>query len=197
MSKITPACAGKSGCGRRWFALSPDHPRMRGEEFTTRTGSSAGMGSPPHARGRGEHQHRGRHLAGITPACAGKRRPDTSGSGWAWDHPRMRGEEHMVPKRSTPAMGSPPRVRGRGSRKPQRPVRNGITPARAGKSGAVWTAAHKSGDHPRACGEEPVSMQTKITLAGSPPRVRGRGMTQKELAEKAGITPARAGKRQS
>ena len=71
----------------------------------------------------------------------------------------------------------------------------GITPARAGKRECKLRLLAKKRDHPRACGEEPVSIQVRMTLAGSPPRVRGRGPTGSAPRSSTGITPARAGKR--
>ena len=71
---ITPACAGKSRqCGCQvpggW-----DHPRMCGEKtFLEQTGP-AGLGSPPHVRGKVIEALLLGDVAGITPACAGKRR---------------------------------------------------------------------------------------------------------------------------
>ena len=50
----------------------------------------------------------------------------------------------------------------------------GITPAYAGKSVAGSSATAAIGDHPRACGEEAVTMLYALADEGSPPRVRGR-----------------------
>ena len=49
---ITPACAGKTGCGSAITGLLTDHPRMRGEDNTVGRPRSSASGSPPHARGR-------------------------------------------------------------------------------------------------------------------------------------------------
>ena len=52
-------------------------------------------------------------------------------------------------------------------------------------------------DHPRVCGEKRVSASTSGAAAGSPPRMRGKGVnaSPEELAD--GITPAYAGKSKS
>ena len=50
--------------------------------------------------------------------------------------------------------GSPPRVRGRADFTGQDLGRNGITPARAGKSWELDCFVTFTQDHPRACGEE-------------------------------------------
>ena len=92
-------------------------------------------------------------------------------------------------------MGSPPRMRGKG---PQRgPWRGapGITPAYAGKSFQPFFHPPRWRDHPRVCGEKPVAMHTRMTSAGSPPRMRGKALPKRSKAMKHGITPAYAGKR--
>ena len=91
-------------------------------------------------------------------------------------------------------MGSPPRMRGKG---PQRgPWRGapGITPAYAGKSFQPFFHPPRWRDHPRVCGEKPVAMHTRMTSAGSPPRMRGKALPKRSKAMKHGITPAYAGK---
>ena len=52
MSRITPACAGKTAatCSTPW--CTGDHPRMRGEDGVKTWPPSMRPGSPPHARGR-------------------------------------------------------------------------------------------------------------------------------------------------
>ena len=152
--RITPACAGKShpswiGCGRRW-----DHPRVCGEKSLYLIYICASKGSPPRVRGKVLFGSRFRMDVGITPACAGKRRPASCWTMWCWDHPRVCGEK---PCPSTPLprpLGSPPRVRGKDSngrncRNPQR-----ITPACAGKSDRVILILCENKDHPRVCGEK-------------------------------------------
>ena len=49
---ITPACAGKSECRRRWCGSGRDHPRMCGEKDKSHTLPPVCLGSPPHVRGK-------------------------------------------------------------------------------------------------------------------------------------------------
>ena len=70
---ITPACAGKSNPDTLECTHKRDHPRMCGEKADGRGPAEAVLGSPPHVRGKEEHSGYGKKLAGITPACAGKR----------------------------------------------------------------------------------------------------------------------------
>ena len=70
----------------------------------------------------------------------------------------------------------------------------GITPADAGKtplwlyvSGLFW-------DHPRGCGENENLFLQIPTVAGSPPRMRGKRIDAGQLIAVTRITPADAGK---
>ena len=75
---ITPACAGKSVYCSIVKAWHWDHPRMRGEKLMFSIAHTARLGSPPHARGKDGGWGRRDRPPGITPACAGKSRPDWS-----------------------------------------------------------------------------------------------------------------------
>ena len=72
-SRITPAWAGKSvRC--RWFrGLSEDHPRVGGEKYEDKDGSTTSEGSPPRGRGKVQEAIAELERPGITPAWAGKR----------------------------------------------------------------------------------------------------------------------------
>ena len=50
--RITPACAGKSRQERKGYPEPQDHPRMCGEKDHMLRLQPAGMGSPPHVRGK-------------------------------------------------------------------------------------------------------------------------------------------------
>ena len=50
-------------------------------------------------------------------------------------------------------------------------------------------------DHPRACGEQNIFPSISIFLLGSPPRVRGTALFSRTTSRNIGITPARAGNR--
>ena len=70
---------------------------------------------------------------------------------------------------------------------------SGITPACAGNSGIVKDGASCTKDHPRVCGEQRMSAFDFWMVRGSPPRVRGTGVSCKMDLEQVGITPACAG----
>ena len=71
--------------------------------------------------------------ARITPAYAGKRKSCAAQKTSAWDHPRMCGEKFPAVPVRLPALGSPPRMRGKESIAVGIGDGIGITPAYAGK----------------------------------------------------------------
>ena len=73
----------------------------------------------------------------------------------------------------------------------------GITPACAGKTGGYIPAGCKIGDHPRVCGENALPLCKTLLDVGSPPRVRGKRISQMGGCGRRGITPACAGKTSS
>ena len=50
--RITPACAGKTGCCLTCICKDKDHPRLRGENFQLVSLQDKQIGSPPLARGK-------------------------------------------------------------------------------------------------------------------------------------------------
>ena len=112
------------------------------------------------------------------------------------DHPRACGEKFSPIVFFSCSMGSPPRVRGKGTRPAGfRSVRR-ITPACAGKRDVKTEDLSASEDHPRVCGEKKRSLLTSSQPRGSPPRVRGKATEFGIFHPGVGITPACAGKRQ-
>ena len=89
--------------------------------------------------------------------------------------------------------GSPPHVRG--LRTPLLAVRIGvgITPACAGTTPRMTSAATTPGDHPRMCGDYRHSHHLRPASQGSPPHVRGLQPAERLPAAAKGITPACAG----
>ena len=134
-------------------------------------------------------------LRGITPAYAGKR---AGLSGLALpdgDHPRVCGEKCRTGSARPAAPGSPPRMRGKGCLPSGRRGLQGITPAYAGKRHRLYSLISTSRDHPRVCGEKFDASVKEEIKAGSPPRMRGKGIRKQTCNPRSGITPAYAGKR--
>ena len=90
--------------------------------------------------------------------------------------------------------GSPPRVRGKVLGAEEIPLREGITPACAGKRIPALAASDLARDHPRVCGEKLATFLLHFQKRGSPPRVRGKGWALFAFLGVFGITPACAGK---
>ena len=155
--RITPACAGKRTLWWRTATASWDHPRICGEKGNWDNGSNAGLGSPPHMRGKGQALLADDFGVGITPAYAGKRVALRSGCGTTRDHPRIYGEKPLYGVTLTAAVGSPPHMRGKVPSLRNDLARVGITPACAGKSWPGYTVPCLCRDHPRICGEKRVS----------------------------------------
>ena len=159
---ITPACAGKSshqhGAGR-WRR---DHPRVCGEKAVAHIWWYSWIGSPPRMRGKGRvASHQAAHT-GITPAYAGKRVSRSPAKTGAWNHPRVCGEKAFGCRRCTFPQGSPPRMRGKGSRMTRATSMVGITPACAGKSAR------------RQAGPPGPAPPPQMRLGWSPPPCTGR-----------------------
>ena len=88
----------------------------------------------------------------------------------------------------------PPRMRGKQVDAPGNPQLRRITPAHAGKTKALAKQRQAVADHPRACGENDRDRILDLTDAGSPPRMRGKHIEEKQTELQRRITPAHAGK---
>lgn len=187
---ITPACAGKRCTNIKDEWKPRNHPRVRGEEWTSVSASLFCIESPPHARGRGFRVDRRGRLIGITPACAGKRLPRSSRSCWQRNHPRVRGEERWDFVVKTPDTG--------------------ITPACAGKRMPSHPWGRHGGNHPRMSGEEsnenvasegittPPRLHSPLFFKSYPQaprdsRTRGRGLFNYQASQPTLCVPAGRG----
>ena len=170
------------------------HPRVCGEKFILKFAFTPIEGSPPRVRGKAEEPTEEASCNGITPACAGKSSVNGSGKDSSEDHPRVCGEKIAGRYLAVCAIGSPPRVRGKGLYNGGRNSYYRITPACAGKSTPLWLSDTRYEDHPRVCGEKIPFTCSLVVLVGSPPRVRGKVAQLFTALRKNGITPACAGK---
>ena len=111
------------------------------------------------------------------------------------DHPRVCGEKPQPATHSAAPPGSPPRMRGKDEQTTGKNENARITPAYAGKRSQGVAALQLGWDHPRVCGEKQSRQRCRMSRTGSPPRVRGKGISRHRVALHRGITPAYAGKR--
>ena len=146
-------------------------------------------------RGKGQWLHKTFRCSRITPAHAGKSRLAGKVLPARRDHPRARGEKAGCLWLGRVREGSPPHTRGKEVHLVRHIDCHGITPAHAGKSRCWWPRSGRRWDHPRACGEKGKAAKKKFASSGSPPRVRGKALSQPGVIAAWGITPARAGKR--
>ena len=151
-------------------------------------------GSPPRMRGKVVGTPFLFSLTGITPACAGKSGRESGTRACCRDHPRVCGEKVNLEAGVCRVWGSPPRVRGKGQGFQVCKVARGITPAYAGKSQFLPTAFHRAQDHPRVCGEKARLGRFWLSAWGSPPHMRGKGVSLSGHISVKRITPACAGK---
>ena len=151
---ITPAWAGKRPASIPAHWLRRDHPRVGGEKGLRFPAFFTREGSPP--RGRGKVTHGEEVLKGerITPAWAGKSSFCHVCQVFDQDHPRVGGEKLRVALWRLDTRGSPPRGRGKATRKAAPMIHTRITPAWAGKRSCTVCLALAVLDHPRVGGEK-------------------------------------------
>ena len=132
---------------------------------------------------------------GITPAYAGKSLCLLRQKDDVWDHPRLCGEKMLWGRWNLYILGSPPPMRGKASGTFKSPFSSGITPAYAGKRRCGRRNGLCVQDHPRLCGEKKDRPPFSGCRLGSPPPMRGKGITSLPSTTSTRITPAYAGKR--
>ena len=89
------------------------------------------------------------------------------------DHPRVCGEHRVVRPHWHECVGSSPRMRGALGVPVEERKRIGIIPAYAGSTCLTTNGNPVFWDHPRVCGEHPVSESYSKVGGGSSPRMRG------------------------
>ena len=173
-SGITPAYAGKSAYLSPEDTAGRDHPRVCGEKYSWEKSTCKIFGSPPRMRGKAGLVQIVCRLRGITPAYAGKSHKVRLQAPGRWDHPRVCGEKAYSLVINGSEWGSPPRMRGKGTKRCSSRRGGRITPAYAGKSKRIAPSSVLFGDHPRVCGEKIMFMVIPPYSLGSPPRMRGK-----------------------
>ena len=133
-SGITPADAGKTMHPAPAKGLQWDHPRGCGENLNVFQRRHCLLGSPPRMRGKPSRLAVPRFGIRITPADAGKTYFKNNAKTLDEDHPRGCGENPPELSQMNTNIGSPPRMRGKHSRRCHRGKSARITPADAGKT---------------------------------------------------------------
>ena len=190
---IIPACAGNTAGARSGGRARRDHPRMCGEHQTIDTWNGKEVGSSPHVRGTQPSRCPISTRTGIIPACAGNTRRFCFLFLLVRDHPRMCGEHGSRQTKEKSFSGSSPHVRGTRSGCCCGVGCFGIIPACAGNTIFFFQRKRRIRDHPRMCGEHTWVPNTKGTLQGSSPHVRGTLVGRLCQLKEMGIIPACAG----
>ena len=191
---ITPACAGRRQHILWALQSARDHPRVCGEKAKALHCASSMRGSPPRVRGEGNNHTVDTLIPRITPACAGRRKQNAEKTQHTGDHPRVCGEKENRLDMSKLKDGSPPRVRGEARQCQDFFLKEGITPACAGRRSSSLHAHNSKRDHPRVCGEKQAQPGGVKRWQGSPPRVRGEEFLYEVTIPFPRITPACAGR---
>ena len=132
--RLIPARAGKTPPGRATRPARPAHPRACGENAKGAEDAAREEGSSPRVRGK---LHGGTHVGvpcGLIPARAGKTLDRSSAWRRMGAHPRACGENARERSAARREKGSSPRVRGKRHPRGRHPRRDGLIPARAGKT---------------------------------------------------------------
>ena len=139
------ACGGNPQQDRLVLSIRGPSPRVRGKPASVSSNTTSGRSIPARA--------------GETPS-----RTD----------PRACGGNRLA-SRPTPRLGGPsPRVRGKRSASPFCGSGQGSIPARAGETSLLPASASRMRVHPRACGGNQLSKDTRGAVQGPSPRVRGK-----------------------
>ena len=172
--RLTPACAGKTRQAQRQPPPGSAHPRVCGENGRCTSSPPTAGGSPPRVRGKRRRRRQHGPRPRLTPACAGKTFLVIESIRGRSAHPRVCGENADIAGAARIRDGSPPRVRGKPGRAPQRRTAPRLTPACAGKTPPRRPRPRRPRAHPRVCGENASIGATLSFITGSPPRVRGK-----------------------
>ena len=153
--------------------LGADHPRIRGEHQPSPVIEQILGGSSPHTRGArsgaaAEHDPRR-----IIPAYAGSTISESSQPPEAADHPRIRGEHHVIGQDGRERLGSSPHTRGAHGDDRLTDQLDGIIPAYAGSTRTLPSCSGWRPDHPRIRGEHAKQALNTVYGKGSSPHTRG------------------------
>ena len=151
-------------------------------------------GSPPRVREERVGNECPSNERGITPACAGRTKPNGGNRRSKRDHPRVCGKNCCNCLLRSCCRGSPPRVREEPSVARMVTPWRRITPACAGRTGLNCGKVGYREDHPRVCGKNFPHTSKRLLKSGSPPRVREELAPVLSALISDRITPACAGR---
>ena len=193
-NRLIPACAGKTRGRRIPHSHARAHPRVCGENSDGFLVGDSEQGSSPRVRGKLLASLARVQNARLIPACAGKTLDRLPGRDRTAAHPRVCGENFLMPVKTLLIVGSSPRVRGKPATKSAYVLLLGLIPACAGKTSWEAQSRPQQRAHPRVCGENCVVFVFVILGTGSSPRVRGKPVFTDMEQLNSRLIPACAGK---
>ena len=110
---LIPAWAGKTGIPSAASCGKPAHPRVGGENVDRQRETAEEWGSSPRGRGKPLAYTEADDARGLIPAWAGKTRGLCDWISRGTAHPRVGGENHLMPQPIDLSAGSSPRGRGK------------------------------------------------------------------------------------
>ena len=192
--RLIPAYAGKTDCAVGVRPGNGAHPRVCGENTGIIGVAQVVPGSSPRMRGKQSSHDRNHRVVGLIPAYAGK----TIHVHWPRArtpaHPRVCGENLVIPTHRKAHAGSSPRMRGKPDWRGETAAPVGLIPAYAGKTSETDESGVERRAHPRVCGENLPPPYTLTLEAGSSPRMRGKPRVRSASLSSEGLIPAYAGK---
>ena len=198
-SRFIPAPAGNRSNHKRRLRIHPVHPRACGEQGIKGSGGLGGNGSSPRLRGTGPDRRPSGSAYRFIPAPAGNRTRPRRCCGPETVHPRACGEQVGSFLERNVANGSSPRLRGTGAGPGIGPAESRFIPAPAGNRSRGYPRARRGAVHPRACGEQSLSVSARVRnrVHGSSPRLRGTVFAGQSIsiADRFRFIPAPAGNR--
>ena len=189
-----PACAGKTGGGRKTNETLKEHPRVRGENIFFIPPAHRPFGTSPRARGKREEYGFTPPIERNIPACAGKTVPSPLRRSCSSEHPRVRGENLDDWRQLVGIEGTSPRARGKHSPSMFSTSSSRNIPACAGKTVPSPLRRSCSSEHPRVRGENREVFEGEDFYSGTSPRTRVKQVVDAEKRLDLGNIPAHAGK---
>ena len=150
---IIPALAGNTRTSNTLPPAHRDHPRSRGEYFSSSCTVWCTNGSSPLSRGILHQCRRARTQQRIIPALAGNTKIACCQFNTTQDHPRSRGEYEVMETPGTDPAGSSPLSRGIHELGENQFSSPRIIPALAGNTPTPDPESSGPWDHPRSRGE--------------------------------------------
>ena len=191
--RFIPARAGNTARSSISWAVSPVHPRSRGEHGEDAPGAQDAVGSSPLARGTPRVAPLELEQQRFIPARAGNTSTAGGPSRSRPVHPRSRGEHGLRRISSHGRAGSSPLARGT-LEVVRVPVAGGrFIPARAGNTSRWSRRRGRPPVHPRSRGEHIHYDTVSLHNTGSSPLARGTRRSGCSSTAHSRFIPARAG----